>query len=160
MVIELKSEEHEFVAGLLKGLTDSQRLRQFSGGMDNEHCPYQCMCFLEEDLLNFEQEHPGSKATEGWYFCLGRANTDKIMPVPEHTGYTGMKPWMMYVYGDKTAIITIEEGYGLSVWDVEQFYEMRDAVTVIMVKFAEDSGMALNAANKVYVECERAWMSD
>lgn len=169
MIIELHSdsEEAEYTAQLLAALVDIGKLPQFVDEV--EHGPtredwrnvaaWHAICRLEDDMLAFQQRNRWCGMVDGWEIVIGHADAPEDHPIPMVPEYVGWGPVQAWVEYNSGAVVTIDPGYGVHVWDKEFFEHETQCDVFTRAPFSGDSGILLNAAFRMTNE-DKDWLHD
>ena len=152
-------DTNDYPARLLGALIDQGRLPRFVDAIIEKRDTWTTLCWLEEDMLQFESRNRWCGATDGWRIAVGHC--PELDDVPAYTGY-GMQAWLLYETEDCLWAVTIrpaetrqlEEADDVVIWSHEEFIDHYNAVPVASVAFADDSGLRLNKAMREIRELE------
>jgi len=151
MVIETHAESAatERTAALLAALLDSGKVPRFQDEVEWRGLAWHAICGLEDDLLDFQRKNRWCGSTDGWYTVGGKALLNEGAPVqvtvptvPQYTGWGDVQAWLQY----EDTVVVVEPGYGLHLFDLPTFEATYTGDIITGAAFADDSGMALNAA--------------
>jgi hypothetical protein len=145
---------------LLDALIEGGKLRRFCDAIVERRDLWTTLCWLEDDMLQFEASNRSSCATDGWKIAVGHCS--ELEDVPAYCGWGELQAWLLYDDGSRVWAVTIrpaeyrqlEDVPDVLVWDAAEFDERCDAAVAMAVPFADDSGMRLNKAMRELRELE------
>ena len=162
VTINIQGEDlNDRPARLLGALIDMGKLPRFVDAIVERRDTWTALCWLEEDMLQFQTRNRWCGATDGWKLAVGHCA--ELDDVPSYTGYGNVQAWLLYDDGNSVWAVTIrpaeyrqqEDTHDVVVWSAEEFDEHCEAVLTTAVDFADDSGMMLNLAMREIRDLER-----
>ena len=147
LTIEDRTYAEDFCepASRLEDLVQAGKLREFMGCMEESTDVWMALCALEDDLIKLEEKNPASKATEGWFFEVGRS---EVLPeLPKWLEWGEVSAWILY--GDY--ILELDTpGRRVIVWESGDFYEEKVLSSRGTFQFADDSAIHMNRILKAF----------
>ena len=148
MIVEIHGESTEDTARLVKALVDAGKLDRFRAMVEDAHPVWHAICMLEEDLLAYDRRHPDAGILDGWRIVVGSGKG--IQAVPEYVGWGHAQAWVEH----GMACCTIEPRYGVVCRGLVDFINHHHTIPWATTRFADDSGIHLNAAMREMRELE------
>lgn len=148
MRVEIHGPETEDTALFLKSMADGGKLNRFAAMVDDGHPVWHAICMLEDDLLAYDHKHPDAKVLEGWRIVVGSG--EYLQAVPEYVGWGHAQAWVEH--GEVSC--TVEPGYGVVCRGLVDFINHHHTIPWATTRFADDSGIHLNAAMRAMRELE------
>jgi hypothetical protein len=140
MVIETHGHDETTLrtAELLAEAIAAGKLRRFVHEVYERGSTWDVICRLEDEVLADRERNRWSGRDGDWRIVVGYA--DRLDEVPAYLRWGRVQAWLEH----EDCAIAIEAGYGLHIYDRDDFAETFNAEALAVAPFAEDSARMLN----------------
>jgi hypothetical protein len=140
MVIETHGRDETTLrtAELIAEAIAAGKLGRFVHEVYERGSAWDVICRFEDGLLADGERDRWSGWVGGWRIVVGYA--DRLDEVPAYLRWGRVQAWLEH----EDCAIAIEPGYGLHIYDREDFVESFNAEALAVAPFAEDSARMLN----------------